>query len=156
MCQISYKISLFCMAMIVPRKKNHTLVTVDIEVLTITCLVRVWDQSNPWEKHFWNSWLFYFTVLRQTRHARKIPKQILKSRLKPKRPITDSLKIGATQLRHFQWFWKIHWRSCLTWWEKSRHGIVAISSKPIKNQWGWWKKNTCFLLVWLAYKHLSQ
>jgi hypothetical protein len=47
MCQILYKISLFCTAMIVPRKKNHTLVTVDIEVLTISCLVRVWDQSNP-------------------------------------------------------------------------------------------------------------
>jgi hypothetical protein len=30
MCQISYKISLFCMATIVARKKSHTLETVGI------------------------------------------------------------------------------------------------------------------------------
>jgi hypothetical protein len=57
----------------------------------------------------------YFSDLRQTRCARKIPKPDLKMHLLSKKPriiwILGNILLylfGVTQLGHFQYFWMVH------------------------------------------------
>jgi hypothetical protein len=45
-------------------------------------LFRALDQSNPWERYWKFPDISYFTDLKQTRGAKKIPKTALKTRLK--------------------------------------------------------------------------
>jgi hypothetical protein len=54
--------------------------------------------------------IFYFTDFRQTSGAKKIPKTVLKTKLKPRETTYTLVFLSeAFQLGYFQCFWKIYW-----------------------------------------------
>jgi hypothetical protein len=73
--------------------------------------LRAKDQSYPCDMQLEVPDISYFSDLRQTRCARKIPKPVLETTLITKETtytLDFGKYFGVTQLEHFQCFWKVH------------------------------------------------